>query len=284
MKFILLLSLFISIEILANPVNTEVSTYYESYNFTDSTIKDKGYALGLIGSLKSKNSSIKLGYEYEYTQNTPTFYAQKGNFEIHKLYSKYTHSLNNNWKINLNYINIVDDNIAPTSNGSIYGVGVTYSFSKLLSFNVSQFLSDYRDFNVYQSDFKIVYKIKFESLKIKLQSITKYMRLEDYESNGYSKNANSSYLTSGLKLGVLYNSYLFGGGAYFGERAFAVMSDGFKVQHHALSFDTTYALVLGKNFGGLSMKFQYIYLEAKELPSQQNIKVDVLRLVGSYKF
>ncbi len=175
-------------------------------------------------------------------------------------------------------------NVAPTSDGSIYGVGVTYAFSKPFSLNVTQFFSDYAEFDVYQSDLKIVYKIKFDDLKIKLQSITKYMNLKDYESNGYSKNADSSYLTSGVKVGALYNSYLLGGGAYFGERAFAVMDDGFKVQHHALSFDKTYALVLGKSFGGLNMKFQYIFLEAKELPSQQNIEVDVLRLVGSYKF
>ena len=284
MKIILFIMLFNVIHLLANSSKTEISSYYESYNFTDSTIKEKGYALGFIGSHKSENSFYKLGYEYEYTQSTPAFHAKNGDFKIHKLYSKYAYSASPKWKINLNYINVLDDNIAPTSNGSIYGLRVTYSFIKPLSLNITQFLSDYEEFDVYQSDIKIVYKMKFDTLKIKLQSITKYMNLKDYQSNGYSKNADSSYLTSGVKVGALYNSYTFGGGAYFGERAFAVMDDGFKLQHHALSFDKTYAFLLAKSFAYLNIKLQYIYLEAKELPSHQNIEVDILRLVGSYKF
>ncbi len=283
MKRILLL-LFIVNTLFANSNDKKITGYYESYNFKNSTIKDKGYALGVIGSFKYKNSFYKLGYEYEYTQNTPAFHAKNGDFNIHKLYSKYAYNFNESWSFNANYINVLDDNIAPTSNGAIYGAGLGYNFNKQFSFNFTQFLSDYSDFDVYQSDIKFVYKTKISDVKMKFQSITKIINLKDYESNGYSKNADSSYLTSGVKAGVVYNSYTLGAGAYFGERAFAVMDDGFKVQHHALSFDKTYAAVLAKSFDNLNIKMQYIYLGAKELPSQTDITVDIVRLVGSYKF
>jgi len=33
-----------------------------------------------------------------------------------------------------------------------------------------------------------------------------------------------------------YHDYHMGVGAFFGKRVFAVMNDGFKVQHHAMEF------------------------------------------------
>ncbi|HIP20415.1 MAG TPA: hypothetical protein EYG70_04760 [Sulfurimonas sp.] len=34
-----------------------------------------------------------------------------------------------------------------------------------------------------------------------------------------------------------YNTWHLGAATYFGKRVFAIMNDGFKLQHHAMEFD-----------------------------------------------
>jgi len=82
-----------------------------------------------------------------------------------------------------------------------------------------------------------------------------------------------------------YKTYHFGAGAYFGKRAFAVMNDGFKVQHHAMEFDRTYVVGVGKSIGDFVVRMQYIYQRAKEMPvNNDNVRVQVFRFIANYKF
>ena len=64
------------------------------------------------------------------------------------------------------------------------------------------------------------------------------------------------------------------------------MNDGFKVQHHAMEFDRTYAVGIGKNISDFVVRLKYVYLRATELPLNNNEKVDVstTRLIVNYKF
>ncbi len=87
------------------------------------------------------------------------------------------------------------------------------------------------------------------------------------------------------KLHTHYNDWHFGAAAFFGRRAFAVMNDGFKLQHHAMEFDRTYAVGVGKNIGNAVVRLQYIYQRATELPIQNaNVEVRNIRLLLNYKF
>jgi len=116
-----------------------------------------------------------------------------------------------------------------------------------ISTNFTQYYTNYEDFNVYQSDLRIDFKTKLFGAKTKLSSITKYIVIDEKNTNSFTKNAQDNYITSGFKIHSKYKSYYLGAGAYLGKRAFAIMNDGFKSQHHAMEFDKTYALMLGKN-------------------------------------
>ena len=63
------------------------------------------------------------------------------------------------------------------------------------------------------------------------------------------------------------------------------MDDGFKIQHHALEFDRTYAVGIGKNISDYVIRLQYIYSKVKEMPTENdNVKVSLIRLLLNYKF
>jgi len=63
------------------------------------------------------------------------------------------------------------------------------------------------------------------------------------------------------------------------------MDNGFKIQHHAMEFDRTYSVGVGKNISDFVMRFIYVYQRATELPPQnKNVEVETLRLLLNYKF
>ena len=127
--------------------------------------------------------------------------------------------------------------------------------------------------------------MKIKDVKVKLTSITKYINIDEKNLNGFTKNADDSYLTSGLKLHLHYEGYHFGSAVYFGKRVFSIMDDGFKIQHHAMEFDRTYAVGVGKNISDFVLRFQYIYSRAEELPvKNENIEISNVRVLLNYKF
>lgn len=65
--------------------------------------------------------------------------------------------------------------------------------------------------------------------------------------------------------------------------------NGFKIQHHAMEFDKTYAVGLGKDIYDYVVRVQYIYQEAQEIgirggPNGKDVEVQNLRLTANYKF
>ena len=121
---------------------------------------------------------------------------------------------------------------------------------------------------------------------MKFSSVSKYIYIEDANlSSAFTKNADDNYFTTAIELHAHYKTYHLGGAAYFGKRAFAVMQNGFKVQHHAMEFDRTYAIGAGKTFHDFIFRFQYIYQRATELPSlNEDVEVSTLRFITNYKF
>lgn len=284
MKIILLIALSTSLfGEFYESIHSSISTYYEDKSYSNSKQKTSGRTYGVAGDLHYKNSEYKFAYENAKAITVKPPLSK--DLEMQKIFLKYAYAFDGGLGVNVNYLSVLDDNIAITDGGKAYGFGATYKFAKRASLNFTQFHTDYEDFDVEQSDMKIAFKVKFDSLKLKLGAIAKYIKIDDNNVNAYTKNANSSYLTSGIQAHLNYVSYHLGAGAYFGKRAFAIMDDGFKVQHHAMEFDRTYALGFGKNIDALALRFQYIYLRATELPIQNsNVTIRTIRLVATYKF
>jgi hypothetical protein len=167
-----------------------------------------------------------------------------------------------------------------TDGGNIYGFGYCYG-----EFKMAQYISDYKYFNVYQSEASYTFKKQFSELKISATLVGKYIHLQNKESNDFSKNAKTDYFTPGLKLHAHYKGYHLGAGAFFGKRVFAVMNNGFKVQHHAMEFKKTYMFGIGRHFQWGDIHLKYVYQEASEIPIHNNgVEVNNIILQLGYHF
>jgi len=264
-------------------VHSSIVTYIESKDFDNSVQKEDGKIYGFGADIHLDYSEYRFAYEHGDTNTKQP--PLKEDLKTDKLFLKYSYDLQNDFRFNINYINILNDNIAITDGGQTYGAGLSYKIKKNINSNFTQYYTNYDDFNVYQSDFTLDYKMKINEVKIKLTSITKYINLDEKNLNGFTKNAENDYLTTGIKLHLHYEGYHFGTAAYFGKRVFAIMDDGFKIQHHAMEFDRTYAVGIGKNISDFVLRLQYIYSRAEELPVQnENVEISNIRVLLNYKF
>ena len=251
---------------------------FENFTFENSKKKDAG-----------KRYLAGVDYHYEETlfqalysrTDTDTFQPPlNDDLHVNKLYLKATHRLDEKQAFNLNYITLNDNLMDEVDGGNIYGIGYRYK-----NLHLNQYLSDYRHFNAYQTDVKYTYKKAFGTLKTTWIGMGKYIHLDDRESNPFSKNAQEDYFTAGVKIHADYEKYHIGVGGFFGKRAFAVMFDGFRVQHHAMEFNRTYMIGLGRKFGAIDLKFKYIHQKATELPiNNHNVKVQNFILQLNYRF
>jgi len=281
MRYILLLVL--STYLSAQTIHSSIVTYIESKDFENSVQKEDGVIYGIGADIHHDNSAYKLTYEYGDTNTKQP--PLKKDLKTDKLFLKYSYDFQNNFEFNVNYINILNDNIAITDGGKAYGAGITYQIQKNINTNFTQYYTNYTDFDVYQSDLTLNYKMMIDDIKVKLTSVTKYIKLDEENLNGFTKNAENDYLTSGVKLHLHYDGYHFGSAVYFGKRVFAIMDDGFKIQHHAMEFDRTYAIGIGKNISDFVLRLQYIYSRATELPvKNENVEVSNIRFLLNYKF
>jgi hypothetical protein len=167
-----------------------------------------------------------------------------------------------------------------TDNGRIYGIGYQYR-----TFGISQYFSDYKHFNVYQTDLKYTFKYNGDQIRIDTTVLGKYQHLWDKDSNTFSKNAQSNYFTPGIKIHLHYQDYHFGTGAFFGKRVFALMEEGMRIQHHAMEFDKTYMAGVGRHFGKFDIHLKYAYQEATELPrNNPDVNVNNFMVQFGYHF
>jgi len=251
--------------------------------FEHSVQKTDGRVYGIGADIHFEASEYRFAYERAYTNTKKP--SLDRDLKIDKLFLQYAYTFNDTFAANINYINILNDNIAITDGGKTYGAGLTYHFNKKLSANFTQYYTDYDDFNVYQSDLRMTYKTQINNIKIKLSSVTKYISIDEEQRNVFTKNAEEDYLTSAIEVHAHYASWHFGAVGYLGKRAFAIMNDGFKIQHHAMEFDRTYAVGIGKSIGDFVIRLQYIYQEATELPMlNEDVKVKNTRVIVNYKF
>lgn len=83
------------------------------------------------------------------------------------------------------------------------------------------------DLEIKKLYFKFDYK--FDRVKVKFSSITKYIDVQDGNSTTqtYASNAESKYITTAVEVHAHYNQYYLGGSAYFGKRAFCYYAGRF---------------------------------------------------------
>lgn len=268
----------------AQTVHSSASLYYEMKDFSNSKQKYDGVVYGVGADLHYKNNEFRMAYEKGQTSTVRSPRLPE-DLEVHKLFTRYGYNINSKFAFHLNYINVLSDNIVPTDKSEAYGAGLSYNPLKAISLHFTQYYVDYQVFETYQSDLSLDYKGSYEKLKYKFTLIGKYIKLHNKDTNVFSKNAQNEYTTVGIKFHSHYNSYHFGFGAFFGKRAFAVMDDGFKLQHHAMEFDKTYAIGVGKSLGNFVLRYQYVYQRATELPfNNQNVDISNNRIILNYKF
>jgi len=264
-------------------VHSSISAYAESKEYTNSVQKKDGLVYGVGADIHIGNAEYKIAYEQGGANTTAKV---PEDLEMSKLFFKFDYKFDKHFSANVNYLGVLSDNIAETDGGYAYGGGITYRFGKKLSLNFTEYFTIYNKFDVFQSDLRIDYKTKFDQVRVKFSSVTKYIYVEDGNlSSSFTKNADENYFTTGIQAHAHYKSYHLGATAYFGKRAFAIMQDGFKIQHHAMEFDRTYAIGAGKTFGDFILRAQYIYQRAEELPmSNEDVDVSTIRFITNYKF
>lgn len=251
---------------------------YENFDFENSLKKYKGKRFGFILSHRDSNSLYQLAYD---KTNTETFKPPlMSDLHVNKYYLKYSLKLDDKQLLSVSYATIDDNIMKETDGGHIYGLGYQYG-----AVTLTQYLSDYEHFNVYQTDLKYTFTQTFGDLFTSATLLGKYIHLDDKNSNTFSANAKEDYFTPGLKVHAHYNEYHIGAGAFLGKRIFAMMNDGFRVQHHAMEFDETYMVGIGKHFGDLDLTLKYIYQSATEIPiHNEDVKVKNVMMQLGYRF
>jgi hypothetical protein len=251
---------------------------YENFNFENSKKKDNGKRFDTLIDYKTDNTLYQFMYE---KTDTDTFKPPlTKNLHVNKYYLKYSYKIGNKDVFTASYASIDDNIMKETDGGHIYGLGYKNGM-----FGLNQYFSDYENFNVYQTDLKYTFRKAFGEMKTSATLLGKYIHLQDKNSNDFSANAQEDYFTPGIKIHTHYKDYHLGAGAFFGKRAFAVMNDGFRIQHHAMEFDETYMFGLGKHFTDLDVNLRYIYQKATELPiNNDDVKVKNITIQIGYHF
>lgn len=263
---------------LSHAESTTLKFTYENFDFENSKKKDDGKRYGVVLGYQTDDDLYQIAYD---KTNTNTFKPPLiKDLHVNKYYLKYSHKLDDRQSFSVSYA-IIDDNIMKeTDGGNIYGLGYKYG-----AFGLTQYLSDYDNFNAYQTEMKYTYTKVFGEIKTSATVLGKYIHLQDKDSNTFSVNAKEDYFTPGLKIHAHYKDYHMGAGAFFGKRAFAVMNDGFQIQHHAMEFEKTYMFGLGKHFSDVDVSLKYVYQKATELPiNNDNVKVENIIMQLGYRF
>lgn len=288
------LMLLISLNLFAvetQAIKADASLYYEMKEFSNSKQKSAGVVYGVGASIRDKADGFSFAYEHGKTSTIRSARLTE-DLAVDKIFTKYTHNFNDSLGVNLHYIQVLHDNIVPTNKSAAYGLGVSYAPMKAVHLSVTQYYADYQIFETYQSNLKIDYSSRFQALKYKITLIGMYIDIHKNPNKTTTQfekqfivNAKDNYTTVGAKLHFNYKSYRLGFGAFFGKRAFAIMSDGFKIQHHAMEFDRTYAVGIGKKMGDFMLSYQYVYQRAVEIPfKNENVEVSNNRIMLNYKF
>ncbi|MEA3352667.1 MAG: hypothetical protein U9Q33_02475 [Campylobacterota bacterium] len=267
--------------------NTSINISQGEKDYTNSKKKIDGKTSSINISHKYKNGDILLGYLKD---DVSLITNPKGDLDVKKYNVKYQHNIIPKLNIKASYIKIID-NQAPTDQGKVYGIGTDYKITKGVGVKLEYYKSDYKPFNVNQYDLSIYKGFKLNNLKAKFTIGSKVIKIDGDTYNPdmpIAKQYNfkdKSYNPIFVKMGLNYQGFTAGIGAFFGKRMFTVLDGGTKVQHHAMQQDKTYMLKLAKSFQNIQVGLKYSFQNGDELPeNQKDVDTKVTSLFLQYKF
>ena len=252
---------------------------YDNYTFNNSKQKSDGARVTIHSKFSIDSKTLEVAYE---KTNTKTYKPPlKSDLDVDKIYLKYQQKVFKTHKFHLGFITL-KDNIVPTDGGKVFSFGYLFPVHKDIFFDTNYYYGSYNIMNTQELDISIHYKKAFGNLHTHI--ITQSKNIYIYDCNDqFCKNTDNAYNSAMLKIKLDYNEYLLHGAAFFGKRVFAVMMDGFLLQHHAMEFSKTYMLGVGKRFDNFELKMKYAYQEAKELPiNNDNVEINALSLRMKY--
>ena len=247
----------------------------ESMDFKNSNQKEDAKRATLTLQHQIQKHCLKVAYEKSTTNTKQPPLLE--NLHVNKLYLKYTYHLNEKHFFNAGYIS-VEDNLVPTDGGKVYSLGYTLTLNAKSNFKIAGYYSHYDIFDAYQADVQYQNINQINGFKTSLIFEGKYIHIDACQS-GFCANAKEDYFTPGIRLKAAKNGYFIHAGAFFGKRAFAIMNEGFMLQHHAMEFSQTYMAGMGKRWKNFGIKLRYITQKAQELP-YNNDGVDVKNIAG----
>lgn len=262
--------------------NVYVNAGKKEYKNSKTKIDGTTYTVGTTHNYE--NSTIQLNFSQDSVERkNPVTKQAIDTLHVKKYNANYKYNFNEQLSLKTSYIKILD-NLAPTDQGKIYGVGGIYNINKGLGVALDYYKSDYEKFDVNQYDLSVFKGFRIGETKLKATVIAKAIDIDGDKYGNYTFQ-DKNYFTTGVKLGMNYQGYVAGIGAFFGKRMFTVMDGGNKVQHHAMEQDKTYMLSFGKKFKNFDIIAKYSYQNGKELPeNQDDVDTKVTSLMLKYKF
>jgi len=258
-----------------------VSLQYDYFNFTNSKQKDYGNRATLHVKASHENKSLQIAYEKTITETYKPPLSE--NLNVDKIMVRYDQKVFDRDRYDLGLI-MVRDNIVPTDGGKVFYAGYHHQFTPLLAVNGHLYYGYYDIMRTYQFDLALKLHKRFGAFDTRVIGILKDIVVDEC-SDVFCANAEPNYLTAGIKAKLDYEGYFLHGAAFVGKRVFAVMIEGFQLQHHAMEFDRTYMLGAGKKFEDVELKVRYTYQRARELPlNNSGVTIDAVSLRVRYLF
>ncbi|MEA2028104.1 MAG: hypothetical protein U9N49_03935, partial [Campylobacterota bacterium] len=249
----LFLSLLYGHEYHSNHPNVMIKSSITYKEFENSKQKEKGVDYSLAIDAKFKQHRLQL---FRSSSDVDTLQPPlPRDLEVSKTFGRYSYSFNPSHTLALSYMTM-KDNIAPTDNGKVYGIKYLYKGWQNFRLSLSHYYSDYQDFDVQQNDVALQYHTKINQAIVDVTLMAKNIRLDNYTNAIFNplnlSSTQDNYTTVGFKVHGAYQGWHGGVGAWFGKRLFGVMGDGHSVQHHAMEFEQTYFMGIGKKFNNLN--------------------------------
>lgn len=252
-----------------------VRLQYDYLDFSHSKQKEEGQRV--TGHLKLGGGPHTFQAAYEKTATQTCQPPLKEDLDVDKFIGRYDFSFSKQDRVTFNVI-AVEDNLVPTDGGRVVGAGWFHRFTPQVAAEINGYYGRYDIMETYQLDTTLKLHHTFGAVDTTIILVAKKIFIEEC-SSVFCAKADPSYLTAGAKVKLGYRDYFLHAGAFAGKRVFAVMMEGFVLQHHAMEFDRTWMAGVGRRFGDVELKLRYISQRARELPlSNPGVTVDTASL------
>ncbi len=281
MREILLLWILLSTLVQASGSDDHISLRYDYFDFSGSKQKDEGHRGTIHLQASQDKNRIQLAYEKSLTQTYQP--PLREDLKVDKVMVRFDHKISKKEKFNLGFI-MVKDNIVATDGGKVFNLGYCHKTAPGIALSGDLYYGRYDIMKTYQLDLAVKLYKDLGAFDARVNIVAKNILIDEC-SDAFCAKADEHYFTAGIKAKLEHQEFFLHGAAFFGKRVFAIMMDGFALQHHAMEFDQTYIVGVGKRFDDVELKLVYAHQRAKELPvDNSGVEVDSGSLKVTYYF